>query len=167
MPFFSIEYMAPEMIRGQAYNHAVDWWALVALIYEMVTGYPPFRHKNRKKLLEKILHEKLSLPKWLQPETHSILKQLLERNVEKRLGSGKSSMFQVRGVAAIKRHPFFKVVLQCVRFNERFRFISWWLHVFVVAVLRGFWEVQRLAAFQYIYIYIKMVALSVLIVIRI
>ncbi|OQR84942.1 protein kinase [Achlya hypogyna] len=102
------EYMAPEMIRGKAYNHAVDWWALGALIYEMVTGYPPFRHNNRKKLLEKILNEKLKLPKWLGPDTHSILKQLLERNVEKRLGSGKSTMFQVRGVAAIKKHPFFK-----------------------------------------------------------
>lgn len=51
--------MAPEMIRGNAYNHAVDWWALGALIYEMVTGYPPFRHNNRKKLLEKILQEKV------------------------------------------------------------------------------------------------------------
>lgn len=62
------EYMAPEMIRGKAYNQAVDWWALGALIYEMVTGYPPFQHKNRKKLHQKILNEKvcesmpLSLP---------------------------------------------------------------------------------------------------------
>lgn len=102
------EYMAPEMIRGKAYNQAVDWWALGALIYEMVTGYPPFTHKNRKKLHHKILNEKLSLPKWLASETHSILKQLLERNVDKRLGSGKSTMFQVRGVQAIKKHAFFK-----------------------------------------------------------
>ncbi|RLN53177.1 hypothetical protein BBJ29_001714 [Phytophthora kernoviae] len=102
------EYMPPEMIRRKAYNQAVDWWALGALIYEMVTGYPPFRHKNRKKLHHKILNEKLSLPKWLGSETHSILKQLLERNVDKRLGSGKSTMFQVKGVQAIKKHAFFK-----------------------------------------------------------
>ncbi|KAG7395548.1 hypothetical protein PHYBOEH_003637 [Phytophthora boehmeriae] len=50
----------------------------------------------------------LTLPKWLGPETHSILKQLLERNVDKRLGSGKSTMFQVKGVQAIKKHAFFK-----------------------------------------------------------
>jgi hypothetical protein len=50
----------------------------------------------------------LSLPKWLGSETHSILKQLLERNVDKRLGSGKSTMFQVKGVQAIKKHPFFR-----------------------------------------------------------
>ncbi|KAG1704556.1 hypothetical protein DVH05_005487 [Phytophthora capsici] len=102
------EYMPPEMIRRKAYNQAVDWWALGALIYEMVTGYPPFRHNNRKKLHQKILNEKLALPKWLGPDTHSILKQLLERNVDKRLGSGKSTMFQVKGVQAIKKHAFFK-----------------------------------------------------------
>jgi p70 ribosomal S6 kinase len=100
--------MPPEMIRGKAYNHAVDWWALGALIYEMVTGYPPFQHKNRKKLHHKILNEKLSLPKWLSSDTHSILKQLLERNVDKRLGAGKSSMFKVKGVQAIKNHAFFR-----------------------------------------------------------
>ncbi|KAL4172761.1 hypothetical protein KRP22_007924 [Phytophthora ramorum] len=102
------EYMPPEMIRRKAYNQAVDWWALGALIYEMVTGYPPFRHRNRKKLHHKILNEKLPLPKWLGNDTHSILKQLLERNVDKRLGSGKSTMFQVKGVQAIKKHAFFK-----------------------------------------------------------
>jgi hypothetical protein len=50
----------------------------------------------------------LSLPKWLSSDTHSILKQLLERNVDKRLGSGKSTMFQVKGVQAIKKHAFFR-----------------------------------------------------------
>nr|CCA23995.1 protein kinase putative [Albugo laibachii Nc14] len=104
------EYMAPEMIRGRSYNKAVDFWALGALIYEMVTGYPPFVHKNKKKLHQKILNEKLFLPKWLRSETHSIIKQLLERNVDKRLGSGKSNMFQVKGVQAIKDHAFFRSV---------------------------------------------------------
>lgn len=53
--------MPPEMIRGKAYNQAVDWWALGALIFEMVTGYPPFEHKNKKKLHHKILNEKVRL----------------------------------------------------------------------------------------------------------
>lgn len=58
------EYMPPEMIRGKAYNQAVDWWALGALIFEMVTGYPPFQHKNRKKLHHKILNEKVRTDCW-------------------------------------------------------------------------------------------------------
>ena len=55
-----------------------------------------------------VAYVQLSLPKWLGSETHSILKQLLERNVDKRLGSGKSTMFQVKGVQAIKKHAFFR-----------------------------------------------------------
>ncbi|RLN45963.1 hypothetical protein BBJ28_00015338 [Nothophytophthora sp. Chile5] len=52
----------------------------------------------------------LQLPGWLSGEAHSLIKCLLERNVSKRLGGGKSSMFVVRGVQALKRHPFFKTV---------------------------------------------------------
>ena len=47
------------MIRGLAYNQAVDWWALGALVYEMVVGKPPFRHVNKKSLHTKILTEKV------------------------------------------------------------------------------------------------------------
>lgn len=67
--------MPPEMIRGKAYNQAVDWWALGALIFEMVTGYPPFEHKNKKKLHHKILNEKVRFVAllagycWLQTHT--------------------------------------------------------------------------------------------------
>jgi ribosomal protein S6 kinase beta len=49
------------------------------------------------------------LPKWLSADAHSLLRSLLERNVSKRLGGGKSTMFVVRGVQALKSHPFFKV----------------------------------------------------------
>lgn len=51
----------------------------------------------------------LQLPKWLSSEAHSLIKSLLERNVSKRLGGGKSSMFVVRGIPALKAHAFFKV----------------------------------------------------------
>ncbi|KAG7402360.1 hypothetical protein PHYBOEH_000068 [Phytophthora boehmeriae] len=104
------EYMAPEMLLGKGYDSAVDWWSLGALAYEMLTGHPPFRAKNPAELQKKILSAKLQLPRWLTGEAHSLIKCLLERNVSKRLGGGKSSMFVVRGVQALKRHPFFKQI---------------------------------------------------------
>ncbi|TMW63141.1 hypothetical protein Poli38472_002082 [Pythium oligandrum] len=104
------EYMAPEMLLGKGYDSAVDWWSLGALAHEMLTGHPPFRAKNAKDLQQQILTAKLQLPKWLSPEAHSLLKSLLERNVSKRLGGGKSTMFVVRGVQALKNHPFFKKI---------------------------------------------------------
>ncbi|KAE8914694.1 Serine/threonine-protein kinase [Phytophthora fragariae] len=104
------EYMAPEMLLGKGYDSAVDWWSLGALAYEMLTGNPPFRSKNAADLQKKIISAKAQLPRWLSGEAHSLIKSLLERNVSKRLGGGKSSMFVMKGVQAIKRHSFFKRV---------------------------------------------------------
>ncbi|CAI5738688.1 unnamed protein product [Hyaloperonospora brassicae] len=104
------EYMAPEMLLGKGYDSAVDWWSLGALAHEMLIGSPPFRSKSPADLHKKIISAKLQLPRWLSGEAHSLIKSLLERNVSKRLGGGKSSMFVVRGVQALKRHPFFKSV---------------------------------------------------------
>lgn len=40
------EYLAPEVIQNKGHTTAVDWWALGILIYEFLTGYPPFWHSN-------------------------------------------------------------------------------------------------------------------------
>ena len=39
----------------QGYNQAVDWWALGILIYEMITGYPPFYTEKPHATYEKIV----------------------------------------------------------------------------------------------------------------
>lgn len=44
------EYLAPEIINREGHGKAVDWWCLGCLIFEMVTGYPPFDIENRNQL---------------------------------------------------------------------------------------------------------------------
>eukprot|EP00640_Fibrocapsa_japonica_P000050 CAMPEP_0113935822 /NCGR_PEP_ID=MMETSP1339-20121228/2886_1 /TAXON_ID=94617 /ORGANISM="Fibrocapsa japonica" /LENGTH=866 /DNA_ID=CAMNT_0000938097 /DNA_START=60 /DNA_END=2656 /DNA_ORIENTATION=- /assembly_acc=CAM_ASM_000762 len=104
----SNEYMAPEMISRKGYGKPADWWSMGALVYEMMVGRPPFRAKTNKDLNRKILNEKVKVPSWLSPQAHSLIKGLLERNVSKRLGCAKSTMFKIGGVREAMDHKFFR-----------------------------------------------------------
>ena len=42
----TLDYMAPEIIKGLSYTNKVDVWALGVLLYELTHGYPPFTAKN-------------------------------------------------------------------------------------------------------------------------
>jgi len=98
------EYLAPEVLKGQGHGIEVDWWSLGTLIYEMLTGLPPFYSQNINIMYQKILNGELRFPSYVSPEAHSLLEGLLTRDVERRLGSG------VSGSENVKRHPFFKDV---------------------------------------------------------
>merc|ERR1719384_1620362 len=98
----TIEYMAPEILTRTGHGKAVDWWSLGALMYDMLTGAPPFTAENRKKTIEKILKGKLNLPPYLTPDARDLIKKLLKRQISQRLGSG------LADADPIKTHPFFK-----------------------------------------------------------
>ncbi|GMJ14318.1 ARABIDOPSIS THALIANA PROTEIN KINASE 2, ARABIDOPSIS THALIANA SERINE/THREONINE PROTEIN KINASE 2 [Hibiscus trionum] len=100
----TLEYMSPEIVLGKGHDKAADWWSVGILLYEMLTGKPPFFGGNRQKIQEKIIKEKIKLPTFLSSEAHSILKGLLQKEATKRLGSGQG------GSEEIKRHKWFKSI---------------------------------------------------------
>ncbi|XP_057442374.1 serine/threonine-protein kinase AtPK2/AtPK19-like [Lotus japonicus] len=100
----TLEYMAPEIVMGKGHDKAADWWSVGILLYEMLTGKPPFAGGNRQKIQLKIIKDKIKLPTFLSSEAHSLLKGLLQKDANKRLGGGPS------GSEEIKSHKWFKSV---------------------------------------------------------
>ncbi len=101
----TIEYMAPEVILGRAYGHAVDWWSLGALAHDLLTGSPPFAANNHAKIQDKIVRQKLALPYFLGPDAKDLLTRLLRKEPARRLGAN-----MPRDLATIKAHRFFRKI---------------------------------------------------------
>lgn len=93
------EYLAPELLYGQGYTKTVDWWTLGVLLYEMLTGLPPYYDENTNEMYRRILEDNLTFPDDMSVRARSLLRGLLNRDPTQRLGH--------RGAAEIKAHPFF------------------------------------------------------------
>eukprot|EP00889_Picochlorum_renovo_P003101 jgi/Picre1/30131/NNA_005500.t1 len=93
------EYLAPEMILQSGHNHAVDWWSLGILIFEMVAGKPPFCDEDRVTMFKSITNISYRMPSHFSWELQNLISSLLVKTPSKRLG--------YFGAAAIKSHPWF------------------------------------------------------------
>lgn len=96
------EYLAPEILDRLGHGTAVDWWGLGMVLYEMLTGLPPWYTRNRQELFVRIRQAELEFPDYLTPESVSLIASLLHREPSKRLGS--------KGASQVKQHPFFQNV---------------------------------------------------------
>jgi len=92
------EYMAPEMISGKGYGKAVDWWSFGSLIYEMLTGLPPFYNQDVQQMYRLILTARLTFPPYMSDTARSLVHLLLEKDPVKRFSNPEF----------IKRHSFFE-----------------------------------------------------------
>ncbi|KAH9828128.1 protein kinase [Teratosphaeria destructans] len=101
----TIEYMAPEVVRGDDYDFSVDWWSLGAIGFDLLTGSPPFGGNNHAKIQQNILKQKLQLPYFLGPDAKDLLTRLLRKEPNKRLGGT-----QPKDLKVLKSHRFFRKI---------------------------------------------------------
>uniref|UniRef100_A0A183BM98 Protein kinase C n=1 Tax=Globodera pallida TaxID=36090 RepID=A0A183BM98_GLOPA len=98
------DYIAPEIIKGQLYNQAVDFWSLGVLMYEMLIGQSPFHGDGEDELFDAILNERPYFPKSIGKEAAKILSALFDRNPNTRLGMPDCPD------GPIRQHSFFRGV---------------------------------------------------------
>lgn len=97
------EYLAPEIIEKKSYGKACDWWSFGCVVYEMLTGIPPFYDKNKQAIYAKIRYKNPNFYEFHSPQAIDLISRLLDKDPARRLGT-------VRGAQEIKEHPFFSCI---------------------------------------------------------
>ncbi|XP_034045662.1 serine/threonine-protein kinase N1b isoform X1 [Thalassophryne amazonica] len=96
------EFLAPEVLTDTSYTRAVDWWGLGVLIYEMLVGESPFPGDDEEEVFDSIVNDEVRYPRFLSTEAIGIMRRLLRRNPDRRLGSGD------KDAEDVKKQPFFR-----------------------------------------------------------
>ena len=93
------EYLAPETLQKQrTYGKEVDWWSFGVLLYEMITGLPPFYSTDRKELFRRIQQDEVQWKKFHTPAIRDLIGRLLCKYSRERLSDPKLMM----------KHKFFE-----------------------------------------------------------
>ena len=104
------EYLAPEVLSRQGHGMAVDWWNMGMVLYEMLTGLPPWYTTDRQKLFDRLRNAPLKFPFYVSRPAASLISKLLNRNPSERLGS--------LGSWQVTQHPFFSTIDWDALFNK-------------------------------------------------
>ncbi|KAL1130716.1 hypothetical protein AAG570_011957, partial [Ranatra chinensis] len=96
------EFLAPEVLTETSYTRAVDWWGLGVLIFEMLVGESPFPGDDEEEVFDSIVNDEVRYPRFLSLEAIAIMRRLLRKNPERRLGSSE------RDAEDVKKQAFFR-----------------------------------------------------------
>ncbi|XP_045392872.1 cGMP-dependent protein kinase 2 isoform X2 [Lemur catta] len=94
------EYVAPEVILNKGHDFSVDFWSLGILVYELLTGNPPFSGTDQMMTYNLILKgiEKMDFPRKITRRPEDLIRRLCRQNPTERLGNLKN------GINDIKKH---------------------------------------------------------------
>jgi cGMP-dependent protein kinase len=82
------DYFAPEVIQSTGHTKAVDWWTLGIMVYELMSGHPPFESSDPQRTYAKVM-QGIDRARWNQPcfkpEIEALVKSLCKRDPSERL----------------------------------------------------------------------------------
>nr|XP_012304786.1 uncharacterized serine/threonine-protein kinase SgK494 isoform X2 [Aotus nancymaae] len=97
----TLQYMAPEVLSGEPYNHAADWWSLGVLLFSLATGkFPVAAERDHVAMLASVTHSDYEIPASLNQGLSLLLHELLCQN----------PLYRLRYLHHFQVHPFFRGV---------------------------------------------------------
>jgi len=79
------EYLAPEMIKQSGHDKMLDVWNLGVLLFELLTGSPPFEGGSQNELFSNILALKIKWPKGFSGIARDLISKLLKIDPKQRI----------------------------------------------------------------------------------
>ncbi|XP_066992526.1 cGMP-dependent protein kinase, isozyme 2 forms cD4/T1/T3A/T3B isoform X2 [Anabrus simplex] len=97
------EYVAPEVILNRGHDISADYWSLGVLMFELLTGTPPFTGADPMKTYNIILKgiDAIEFPRNITRNAMALIKKLCRDNPAERLG------YQKGGISEIQKHKWF------------------------------------------------------------
>ncbi|KAK1153278.1 rhodopsin kinase GRK1 [Acipenser oxyrinchus oxyrinchus] len=101
-------FMAPELLKNEAYDYSVDYFTLGVTLYEMIAAKGPFRSRGEKvenkEVTRRILNDPVSYPETFSSDCKLLCEALMEKDPAKRLG------FKNNQCVELKDHPYFNTL---------------------------------------------------------
>ena len=102
-------YMAPEQIRGETLSASADIYSFGCMMYELLTGKPPFVGSNSNELLQRHLKSPPlgldAVDKNFTPEITNLVAEMLAKKPEKRPESMQKCILALRSLRLHRRDP--------------------------------------------------------------
>ena len=100
------EYAAPEILQSEGYLEKIDEWALGVIMYNMLTGYEPFKGNTPSEIKDSVLYATINFEKIEDVDLREICEKLLNRFVSKRI-TCKEALIEIKKIK-VERDNYFK-----------------------------------------------------------
>lgn len=80
------DYVAPELLKGETSGPAADLWSFGCIIFELLTGTPPFKSSTQSSTIERIMNGTVDFPLNITPLAVDFIQSLLLQEPEMRIG---------------------------------------------------------------------------------
>ncbi|CRL04421.1 CLUMA_CG017507, isoform A [Clunio marinus] len=102
------QYVSPEVLNGDAPHLSTDLWAFGCIIYQMISGVPPFRGASDYLIFQKIKNLDFKFSDDFEEQAKDLITKLLRIRPKERLGANDSDEIRYH---SIRSHPFFEGIV--------------------------------------------------------